>query len=131
MLRKRLVCLPALCVLACAPSFAADVPMRTAPPACAPAIESGRSGAMRGAAWRHRYNRYSWSAGRSAGGAHVLGGAGVGVAYGLTPGVGQLGASGFGYYGVNGCWSYQPVYDRFGNYFGQQPVNICLELPPN
>ena len=23
------------------------------------------------------------------------------------------------------CTRYQPVYDRFGNYVGQQPVNVC------
>jgi hypothetical protein len=24
-----------------------------------------------------------------------------------------------------GCWSYQPVYDSFGNYLGQAYVNFC------
>jgi hypothetical protein len=56
-------------------------------------------------------------------------GAGVGVAWGLAPGAGQLGAAGLGYYGVTNCWSYQLVYDRFGNYLGEQPANICLDLP--
>jgi hypothetical protein len=128
MFRKGLVCLSALYATACAPCLAADAPMRTAPPACAPSVDGGHSSGRRGAGWRRDY---SWAAGRSASGAHVWSGAGAGVAFGLTPGVGQLGASGFGYYGVNGCWSYQPVYDRFGNYFGQQPVNICLDPPPN
>jgi len=28
-------------------------------------------------------------------------------------------------YAYNGCVSYQPVYDRWGRYLGQQPVNMC------
>jgi hypothetical protein len=49
---------------------------------------------------------------------------------GLAPSAGQLGAAGFGYYALVDCWSYQLVDDRFGNYPGQQPANICLDLPP-
>ena len=30
---------------------------------------------------------------------------------------------GYGY--DNGCWAYVPVYDAYGNYLGQQYVNIC------
>jgi hypothetical protein len=30
---------------------------------------------------------------------------------------------GYGY--DNGCWAYEPAYDAFGNYLGQQYVNIC------
>jgi hypothetical protein len=61
--------------------------------------------------------------------AHV--GEGGGVAWGLAPGAGQLGAAGLGYYAVGNCWSYELVYDRFGNYLGEQPANICLELRRN
>lgn len=130
MLRNGPVWLSTLCMLACAPSFAADAPLRTTPPVCAPSTGDGRGGAARGAGW-HR--RYGWAVQRSVRTEHVWsgGGDGGGVAFGLTQGVGQLGAAGLGYYGVNGCWGYQPVYDRFGNYFGQEPVNICLGLPPN
>jgi hypothetical protein len=28
-------------------------------------------------------------------------------------------------YAYNGCVSYQPVYDQWGRYIGQQPVNMC------
>jgi hypothetical protein len=49
----------------------------------------------------------------------------------LAPGAGQLGAAGLGYYRTDNCWSYQVVFDRFGNYVGEQPANICLDLPPN
>jgi hypothetical protein len=125
MFRVRLVCFSAFFAAACAPTFAADPSMRVAPPACSPPAESWHSsiGGRRAAAhWRHSYG---WSE------SHSLSGGGVGVAFGLTPGVGQLGAAGFGYYAVNGCWSNRPAYDRFGNYIGVRPVNICIELPPN
>jgi hypothetical protein len=29
-----------------------------------------------------------------------------------------------GYYG-GGCWQYRPTYDAYGNYLGQQAVNVC------
>jgi hypothetical protein len=54
----------------------------------------------------------------------------VSVAWGLAPGLGQLGAYGTGYFAVHGCWTYQPAYDRNGDYLGQHLVNICVELPP-
>ena len=28
-------------------------------------------------------------------------------------------------YGYGGCTSYAPIYDAYGNYIGQQPVNGC------
>jgi len=102
MLRKKLVCLSALYIAACAPSFAADLPLRSAP-----SVWGANSGGQR------------------------LSGGGGGLTWGLAPGVGQLGAAGFGYYHAENCWSYQLVYDRFGDYLGEQPANICLELPRN
>jgi len=56
---------------------------------------------------------------------------GGGVAWGLAPGVGQLGAAGFGYLAVANCWSYQPVFDRFGNYLGDEQLYICVPPPVN
>jgi hypothetical protein len=34
---------------------------------------------------------------------------------------------GYGYngYGYNGCTAYQPIYDGYGNYIGQQLVRTC------
>ena len=55
---------------------------------------------------------------------------GFGVAWGLVPGLGQLGAAGFGYFAVDHCWTYQPVYDINGYYFGQRRVNVCVDLGP-
>jgi hypothetical protein len=35
-------------------------------------------------------------------------------------------AYGYGYgYPYNGCYAYQPMYDAYGNYIGQQPVRTC------
>ena len=33
------------------------------------------------------------------------------------------GGYGYGYGG--GCWQYRPIYDAYGNYLGQQSVNVC------
>jgi hypothetical protein len=33
---------------------------------------------------------------------------------------------GYGYgYGGGGCWQYRPTYDAYGNFLGQQAVNVC------
>jgi hypothetical protein len=83
-------------VLAAPASFAADLSMRSP------------------SAWRHHNRHPGWGDER------------VGVAYGLVPGLGQLGAAGYGYYGPARCWTYEPAYDADGNYFGRQPVDICV-----
>ena len=36
---------------------------------------------------------------------------------------GGYGYGGYGYGG--GCWQYRPTYDAYGNYLGQQSVNVC------
>ena len=132
MVRKRLVCLSALYVAACAPSLAADPAMQPAPPACAPSQQSALPKCAPPVVASHNavvvshngdlrlHPRHSWVGDHTAG-----------VAYGLTPGLGMNGAAGFGYHAVDNCWSYNLVYDRFGNYLGEQPTNICLALPPN
>jgi len=28
-------------------------------------------------------------------------------------------------YGYGNCYGYQPMYDAYGNYIGQQPVRVC------
>jgi hypothetical protein len=61
------------------------------------------------------------------------GGGGFHGGYGLGLGLLGLGALGYGaYYGYgngygydSGCLTYRPVYDRYGHYLGQQPVNVC------
>jgi hypothetical protein len=120
MLRSSLACLLALNIVACAPASAADAP---APIACPPAVPVVKHTAV-----VHRPRRLPNAIPRVA---HENVGIGhdVGVAWGLAPGAGQLGAAGLGYYAGN-CWSYQIVYDRFGNYVGEQPANICVDLYP-
>ena len=51
----------------------------------------------------------------------------VGPAVVAGVGVGALATYPYwGDYGYdNGCWTYEPAYDAFGNYLGQQYVNIC------
>jgi hypothetical protein len=114
----------ALCALVGAPARAADLPigpppaaLAAAPPAIAGAAPPAVGGPpplpgapppeserfRPGAVWGH-----------------------AGVAWGLVPGLGQLGAAGYGYYGVRHCWAYQPVFDRNGDYGGEQPVNVCV-----
>jgi hypothetical protein len=93
---KGLLFLLALSSAAPTSSFATDLSMRWAPE------------------WRHHY--------RHAGGGEER----LGVAYGLVPGLGQLGAAALGYYGVAHCWTHQPAYDADGDYFGVRPVDVCV-----
>ena len=51
-----------------------------------------------------------------------------GVAWGLKPGLGQLGAAGYGYYRTDDCWTKEPTFDAFDNYVGIRRKNICVEL---
>ena len=34
------------------------------------------------------------------------------------------GGGGYGY-GGGGCWQLRPTYDAYGNFLGQQSVNVC------
>jgi hypothetical protein len=61
--------------------------------------------------WRHGYWHNGWW------GPAVVAGVAVG-ALATYPY-----SSGYDY--DNGCWAYEPVYDAYGNYLGQQYVNIC------
>ena len=93
---KGLLFILALSAATPASCFAADLSMRPPPP------------------WRHYYRHAGGGDGR------------LGVAFGLVPGLGQLGAAAFGYYGVAHCWTHQPAYDADGDYFGVQPVDVCV-----
>ncbi|WP_158815635.1 hypothetical protein [Methylocapsa sp. S129] len=140
MLRKGLICLSASYIAACASAVAADAPLSPAAAvACPPAIVRHASGAHR-LVWRHKYvwrSEHSAAARRDvidhSGGDHrdaaVLRAMGGGLAWGLAPGAGQLGAAGLGYYHAESCLSYESVYDRWGNYVREQPTNICITPP--
>jgi hypothetical protein len=95
---KGLLFVAALLVAAPASSLAADLPVRSAFARHAHARHLGYIG-------NARY---------------------IGVAYGLVPGLGQLGAAAPGYYGAIHCRTYEPAYDIDGNYFGRRPVDLCL-----
>ena len=58
--------------------------------------------------WGHHYG-YGWGYG------------GAGLALGLAAGALAAGAIAT----QNSCTAYRPVYDRFGNYAGQQAVSVC------
>jgi hypothetical protein len=62
-----------------------------------------------------------WHGGRWHGGA---GWAGPAVVGGLAAGA-LLAAPYYTYGYGNGCYSYQPIYDAYGNYIGRQLVNVC------
>ncbi len=110
MLHTVRVGLLALSVAASASAFAADLSSRSAP-AGGPLSRDGGPGAHSGRDWR---------------GPRLGGG---GVAWGLAPGIGQLGAAGFGYYAVANCWRDEPVFDRFGAYLHNEPIYICVPPP--
>jgi hypothetical protein len=56
------------------------------------------------------------------GGPAVIGGLAAGA---LLGGAYYGGYGGYGYGGYGGCGQYAPIYDAYGNYLGQQPVNGC------
>jgi hypothetical protein len=110
-MRGKGLVLLALGALIGAPAIAADLPLGPPPAAGrgAPSPHEGGpppalQGFRPGAVWGHG-----------------------GVAWGLVPGLGQLGAAGYGYYAVRHCWAYQPVYGPYGDFAGQAPVNVCVD----
>ena len=68
-------------------------------------------GAWRGGGWHRGWGGGGWW------GPAVVGGLAAG-AIATSP---YWAGNGYG----NGCWTYQPVYDAYGRYIGQQSVNIC------
>ena len=74
--------------------------------------------------------RGGWHGGGFRGGWHgggFRGGwAGPAIVGGLAAGALLAAPYAYGYgYGGYGCTSYQPIYDAYGQYIGQQPVNVC------
>jgi len=67
-------------------------------------------------AWCHGYCGYHGGWG------HHYYGWGPGLAFGLAAGAIAAGAASAAY---SSCVVYHPVYDRWGNYAGQQAVNVC------
>jgi hypothetical protein len=104
------VCLLALSVAVTAGAFAADLASRSAPPGGPISLDGGPGG----------HSAHVWRGSRFGGG---------GVTWGLAPGIGQLGAAGFGYFAVANCWREEPVFDRFGAYLHTEPIYICVPPP--
>jgi len=57
------------------------------------------------------------------GGGWGWGAAGLGL--GLAAGALAYPYYGYGYGYDDGCYRYRPIYDQWGNYIGQRPVNVC------
>ena len=81
-----------------------------------------------GGGWHGAWNGGRvWHPGYWRGGAWYNGWWGPAVVAGLAAGAlatyPYWGGYGYGY--GNGCWAYQPTYDAYGRYLGQQYVNIC------
>ena len=68
-----------------------------------------------------------WHGGGRGGGWHGGGWAGPAIVGGLAAGalLAAPYAYGYGYNGYGGCTAYQPMYDAYGNYIGQQLVRTC------
>ena len=73
-------------------------------------------GGVRGGGWHGG----GWHGGGWAGPA-IIGGLAAGALLAAPYAYGY----GYGPYGYGGCTSYQPMYDAYGNYLGQQLVNAC------
>lgn len=69
-------------------------------------------GGWHGGGWRGGWRGPGWGAGALAAGA--IAGAALAAPYYYG-----------GYDGYGSCVSYQPMYDAYGNYVGQQAVNVC------
>jgi hypothetical protein len=83
----------------------------------------GGWGGWHGGGWA---GRGVWHPGYWRGGYWYNGWWGPAVAAGVLAGaaIATVPYWGGGYYG-GGCWQYRPVYDGYGNYLGQQSVNVC------
>jgi hypothetical protein len=60
-----------------------------------------------------------WGGGHGWGG-HGYWGGGAGLGFGIAAGVIGAGIAADAY-----CTTYAPIYDNYGNYIGQRPVNAC------
>ncbi len=80
-------------------------------------------GGWHGGGWHGGYG--GWGGGYGWG----LGALGVGLAAGALASGAYYGYGypgyGYGYGYGDGCVSYQPTYDSYGNYIGRRPVNAC------
>ena len=83
--------------------------------AASTAVAGGTDGGWHGGGWRGG----GWHRGGGWAGPAVVGGLAAGALLAAPYAYGGYG------YGGYGCTSYAPIYDAYGNYLGQQPVNGC------
>ena len=139
MLRKGLILLSTFCAAAATPALAADPVLRLTPRACTPPGVSTHLMRPRSSV-RIAQTKKTIVRSSHPGGAPGEAGArydyDAGVTWGLVPGLGQLGSAAFGYRPGDNCWGFRPIFDRYGNYYGQQLLNRCGQthksddLPP-
>jgi hypothetical protein len=101
-----------------------------------PAQAQWRGGGWHGGGWHGGGWHGGWAGGRSwhpgywRGGVWYGGWWGPAIAAGVLTGAAiatyPYWGGGYGGYGYGGgCWQYRPTYDAYGNYLGQQSVNVC------
>ena len=76
--------------------------------------------------WHGGYGRGAWHNGYWRGGSYYNGWWGPAIVAGLAAGAIATYPyySGYGY-GYGNCWQVRPTYDGYGNYIGDQSVNVC------
>jgi hypothetical protein len=81
-----------------------------------------------GGGWHGGWGRGAWHPGYWRGGVWYGGWWGPAIAAGVLTGAAIASypywGGGYGYGGGN-CWQIRPTYDAYGNYLGQQSVNVC------
>jgi hypothetical protein len=84
-------------------------------------------GGWRGGGWRGGWaGRGVWHPGYWRGGYWYNGWWGPAIAAGVLTGAAIASYPYWGGYGYGGgCWQYRPTYDGYGNFLGQQAVNVC------
>ena len=93
-----------------------------------PAAAQWRGAGWHGGGWHGGWGRGAWHPGYWRGGVWYGGWWGPAVAAGVLTGAAIASypywGGGYGYGGGN-CWQVRPTYDAYGNYLGQQSVNVC------
>jgi hypothetical protein len=90
----------------------------TTEPAAAAHWHAGGRGGWHGGHWHGGWHGGGWA------GPAIIGGLAAGALL-AAPYAYGYGYGPYGYGGYGGCTSYQPMYDAYGRYIGQQLVNAC------
>jgi hypothetical protein len=95
-----------------------------------PAAAQWRGGGWQGGGWHGGGWHGGWAGGRSWHPGYWRGGVWYGGWWGPAIAAGVLTGAAIASYpywggGYGGCWQVRPTYDGYGNYLGQQSVNVC------